>query len=125
MLHAKNLPHRFWAEAMSTAYYIHNRVTLRKGTSTTLYELWKGRKPTVKHFHVFGSKCYILVDREPRRKLDPKSEEGIFLLVEENIVKLEHVTTEDQVADIFTKALDVFQFERLRGKLGIFLHEEL
>src|SRR6266487_4893133 len=44
-----------------------------------LNELWKGRKPTVKYFHIFGSKCYILADREPRRKLDPKSEEGIFL----------------------------------------------
>jgi hypothetical protein len=64
---------------MNTACYIHNRVTLRKGTSSTLYELWKERKPTVKHFHVFGSKCYILADREQRRKLDPKSDEGIFL----------------------------------------------
>ncbi|XP_045795337.1 uncharacterized protein LOC123889868 [Trifolium pratense] len=66
-------------EALSTTCYIHNRVTLRVGTSTTLYELWNGRKPTVKHFHVFGSKCYILADREQRRKLNPKSEEGIFL----------------------------------------------
>ncbi|KAK2429756.1 putative mitochondrial protein [Trifolium repens] len=79
MLHAKSIPYHFWAEAMNTACYIHNRVTLRKGTSSTLYELWKERKPTVKHFHVFGSKCYILADREPRRKLDPKSDEGIFL----------------------------------------------
>jgi hypothetical protein len=79
MLHAKKLPYYFWAEAMSTACYVHNRVTLRKGTSTTLYEIWKGRKPTVKHFHVFGSKCYILADREQRRKMDPKSDEGIFL----------------------------------------------
>ncbi|WJX23068.1 hypothetical protein P8452_12315 [Trifolium repens] len=79
MLHAKNVPYYFWAEAMNTACYIHNRVTLRKGTPSTLYELWKNRKPTVKHCHVFGSKCYILADREPRRKLDPKSHEGIFL----------------------------------------------
>ncbi|WJX62480.1 hypothetical protein P8452_47472 [Trifolium repens] len=79
MLHAKKLPYYFWAEAMNTACYVHNRVTLRKGTSTTLYEIWKGRKPTVKHFHVFGSKCYILADREQRRKMDPKSDEGIFL----------------------------------------------
>ncbi|CAJ2654309.1 unnamed protein product [Trifolium pratense] len=79
MLHAKNVPYKFWAEAMNTACYIHNRVTLRKGTATTLYELWKNRKPIVKYFHVFGSKCYILADREPRRKLDPKSDEGIFL----------------------------------------------
>ncbi|KAK2383145.1 putative mitochondrial protein [Trifolium repens] len=79
MLHAKNIPYHFWAEAMNTACYVHNRVTLRKGTTSTLYELWKNRKPTVKHFHIFGSKCYILADREPRRKLDPKSDEGIYL----------------------------------------------
>jgi len=79
MLHVKHLPYRFWVEAMNTACHIHNRVTLRSGTSTTLYELWKGRKPTVKYFHVFGSKCYILSDRDYRRKMDPKSDEGIFL----------------------------------------------
>ncbi|MCI89728.1 gag-pol polyprotein, partial [Trifolium medium] len=39
---------------MNTACYIYNRVTLRAGASMTLYELWKGRKPTVKHFNVFG-----------------------------------------------------------------------
>ncbi|KEH37719.1 hypothetical protein MTR_2g046050 [Medicago truncatula] len=32
-----------------------NHVTLRSSTSYTLYELWKGRKPTVKYFHVFGT----------------------------------------------------------------------
>ncbi|WJX83409.1 hypothetical protein P8452_66072 [Trifolium repens] len=64
---------------MNTTCSVHNRVTLRAGTSTTLYEIWKGRKPNVKYFHVFGSKCYILADREQRRKLDPKSDEGIFL----------------------------------------------
>ncbi|XP_057444286.1 uncharacterized protein LOC130736472 [Lotus japonicus] len=79
MLHAKNLPYHFWAEAINTACYIHNRVTIRQGDTVTQYELWKGKKPTVKYFHVFGSKCYILSDREHRRKLDPKSEVGIFL----------------------------------------------
>ncbi|KAK2457508.1 putative mitochondrial protein [Trifolium repens] len=79
MLHAKKLPYHFWAEAMNTACYVHNRVTMRKGTNCTIYELWKDRKPTVKYFHVFGSKCYILADREQRRKMDPKSDEGIFL----------------------------------------------
>ncbi|PNX55753.1 gag-pol polyprotein, partial [Trifolium pratense] len=45
-------------------------------------------------------------------------------LVEENCVELKHVGTNEQLADIFTKALDASQFEILRGKLGIFLHEE-
>ncbi|WJX67886.1 hypothetical protein P8452_52313 [Trifolium repens] len=42
-------------------------------------------------------------------------------LVEDNIVILEHVTTENQLADIFTKALDASKFEMLRSKLGICL----
>jgi len=79
MLHAKHLPYRFGDEVMNTTCHIHNMVTLRTGTTTTLYELWKGRKPTVKYFHEFGSKCYILPDRDYRRKMDPKSDEGIFL----------------------------------------------
>jgi len=46
-------------------------------------------------------------------------------LVEDKVVTLEHVTTEEQLNDIFTKALDVKQFEKLRSKLGICVHEEL
>jgi hypothetical protein len=56
MLHAKHLPYHFWAEAMNTACHVHNRVTLRTGTATTLYELWKERKPTVKYFHALERK---------------------------------------------------------------------
>jgi len=78
MLHAKHLPYHFWAEAMNTPCHVHNRVTLREGTTTTLYELWKRRKPTVKYFHVFGSKCYILADIDYRRKMDPKSSEVLY-----------------------------------------------
>lgn len=46
-------------------------------------------------------------------------------LVEDKVIKLEHVTTEMQLADIFTKALDANQFENLRAKLGICLYEEV
>ncbi|CAJ2668305.1 unnamed protein product [Trifolium pratense] len=45
-------------------------------------------------------------------------------LVEEKIVTLEHIASEEQLADIFTKALDANQFENLRGKLGICLFED-
>ncbi|XP_050886339.1 uncharacterized protein LOC127091693 [Lathyrus oleraceus] len=46
-------------------------------------------------------------------------------LVEDKIVTLEHVTTEKKLADIFTKALDENQFEKLRGELGICMLEML
>ena len=38
---------------------------------------------------------------------------------------LEHVDTGEQLADILTKAIDAKQFEKLRSKLGICLHEKL
>jgi hypothetical protein len=66
-------------EAVNTAYHIINRVYLRPETNKTPYEIWQGKKPTVKYFWIFGSKCYILRDRENLEKFDPKSDEGIFL----------------------------------------------
>jgi hypothetical protein len=51
----------------------------QKPTRFLMREIWRGKKPTVKYFRVFGSKCYILRDRENLRKFDPKSDEGIFL----------------------------------------------
>ena len=44
------------------------------------YKLYKGRKPNIGHFHVFGSTCYILINgKESLEKFDVKSDEGIFL----------------------------------------------
>lgn len=60
-------------------------MTIRYESNATLYELLKGRKPNVRYLHVFGSKCYILVDHEQRRKMNPNSEEGIFLGYSVNI----------------------------------------
>ena len=79
MIHAKHLPIYFWAEALNTACHKHNRVSLRLEIITTSYELWKWRKPNVKYFHIFGSTCFILSDKEHHRKWDSKSHKGIFL----------------------------------------------
>ncbi|KAL2945752.1 hypothetical protein AAZX31_U031700 [Glycine max] len=46
-------------------------------------------------------------------------------LVDDKVITLKHVDTEEQIADIFTKALDANQFEKLRGKLGICVLEDL
>ena len=50
----------------------------RPSTKKTPYELWKGRKPDVKYFRIFGSTCFILKDRENMGKFDSRSER-IFL----------------------------------------------
>ncbi|CAM8969155.1 unnamed protein product [Rhodiola kirilowii] len=43
----------------------------------------------------------------------------IIELVEQKVVTLKHVTTDKQLADIFTKPLDVAQFETLGSSLGL------
>ena len=64
---------------MNTLCHIGNRIYFRARTKKTAYEIWNEKKPKVKYFRVFGSKCYILNDCENLGKFDVKSDEGIFL----------------------------------------------
>ena len=64
---------------MNTSCHIGNRIFFRVGMKKTTYEIGNGKKPKVKYFLVFGSKCYILNDRENLGKFNAKSDEGIFL----------------------------------------------
>lgn len=41
--------------------------------------MWRGRKPTIGHFHVFGSTCYILRDQAYKGKFDDQSDKGMLL----------------------------------------------
>ena len=52
MICHSNLPESLWGEALKTTTYILNRVST-KATTKTHYELWVGRKPSLKHFHVW------------------------------------------------------------------------
>ena len=85
MLLNNQIPQKFWGEAMNTSCYIGNRIFFRVGTKKTTYEIWNGKKPRVKYFRAFGSKCYILNDRENLGKFDAKVMKafslGILLLV--------------------------------------------
>ena len=79
MLKAKKVPIKFWVEALNTTGYIQNRVYLQLGTSMTPSKIWRGKKPNLKYLHEFGSTCFVLNDREHMCKLDPKSDEDVFL----------------------------------------------
>ena len=72
---ARNL----WGEAVNIACHAVNRVYFKPVIKKTPYKLWKGRKPNVKYFRIFGSTCFILKDRENVGKFDFRSDEGIFL----------------------------------------------
>jgi transposase InsO family protein len=60
MLDEHRTPMHFWADAISTACNILNRIFLRSILHLTPFELCFGRNPSVSHFRPFGCKCFIL-----------------------------------------------------------------
>jgi transposase InsO family protein len=69
----------FWTQVVHTTVHIQNRVMLRNNTDKTPYELWKGRPANVKHFRVFGSKCYIKREDGRMGKFDSRVDKGILV----------------------------------------------
>jgi len=47
MLVDSKLPHRFWAEALSTCLYLHNRSPTKSLSGITPYEAWHGTKSNI------------------------------------------------------------------------------
>ena len=79
MLSDSKLPKRFWAEALSTATYLHNRSPTNAVKGMTPYEAWTGVKPNVSHLRVFGCDAYPHIPKDERSKMDPKAKKSIFL----------------------------------------------
>jgi hypothetical protein len=71
-------PTRFWADAISIACYISNRIFLRSILHLTPFELRFGRKPSVSHLTPFGCKCFVL-KHDNLDKFESRSFDGILL----------------------------------------------
>jgi hypothetical protein len=84
MLGEYKTPERFWSEAVNTACHAINRLYLHRLLKKTSYELLTGNKPNVSYFHVFGSKCYILVKKDRHSKFAPKAVEEFLLGYDSN-----------------------------------------
>lgn len=78
MLSHASLPNCYWAEAVSTASYIRNRMRT-SSLEVTSYERWYGRKPDLTHMRVFGCMAYAHVPDSIRQKLDSKAEKFRFI----------------------------------------------
>ena len=79
MLHAKNVPGRFWAEAMKTAAFVINRLPQQRLSFSSPFEKLWNIKPTVSYFRVFGCICYVFVPNHLRSKMDKKAVRCIFV----------------------------------------------
>ena len=84
MLADAGLPKSFWGEAASTAVHIQNR-THSRATKTTPYKRWRGRKPDVSYFKVFGCAAYALKPEQEQSKFSGKGERCVMLGYERNV----------------------------------------
>ena len=79
MLYQAKLPLEFWAEACSTAVYLHNRSLTTALKDETPFERLFGRRPDISQLKVFGCVSYVHVPDNQRRKLDAKAHKAIFV----------------------------------------------
>jgi hypothetical protein len=79
MMNERNIPQTYWVEEIHTTVHILNKAHLRPHSDKTPYELWFGIPTLIKHFKIFGSKCYINNNDENIGKYDDWVDEGIFL----------------------------------------------
>jgi hypothetical protein len=78
MLDEHRTPRRFWADAISTACYISNRIFLRSILHLTPFELHFGRKPSISHLRPFECKYFVLKCKN-LDKFESHSFDGILL----------------------------------------------
>ena len=78
MISHSNLPISLWGEALKTAAYILNRVPT-KATAKTPYELWTGKKPSLKHLHIWGCPAETRPYRPHEKKLDSRTVSCYFI----------------------------------------------
>ena len=71
-----DLPISFWGYALEMAAYVLNRVP-SKSVSGTPYEIWRGKKPSLKYFKIWG--CPAYVKRNFGYKLDARADKYLFI----------------------------------------------
>ncbi|GJS56981.1 putative ribonuclease H-like domain-containing protein [Tanacetum coccineum] len=79
MLVDSKLPTIFWAEAVSIACYVQNRVLVAKPHNKTPYELFRGFKPALSFMRPFGCHVTIINTLYSLGKFYGKSDEGFFV----------------------------------------------
>ena len=72
MMDESSLHIRLWGEALKTAIYLLKRVPT-KATIKIPYELWTGRKPSLKHLHIWGCSAQAGLYVLKARKLDSRT----------------------------------------------------
>ena len=78
MMSYSSVPISLWGEALKTAMYILNKVP-SKAVPKTPFELWIGRKPSLRHIHIWGCPAEPRIYDPHEKKLDSRTISGYFI----------------------------------------------
>ena len=79
MQHHTGLSNSFWMYAVKAKLDTYNITPIKRADYKTPTELWSGIKPNNSHLRVFGCQASVHILKKRRHKLDPKSQEMIFV----------------------------------------------
>ncbi|GJV45393.1 putative ribonuclease H-like domain-containing protein, partial [Tanacetum coccineum] len=79
MLADSKLPTMFWTEAVSTACYVLNRVSITNPHNKTPYQLLSGKVPQIGHLKPFGCQVTILNTSDHLGKFEGKADDGYLV----------------------------------------------
>lgn len=78
MMSWSGLPPEFWGECAAHANMLRN-VSPVRGSDKTPWELFFGHPPDLSYLRTFGALAHVHIPKQHRRKLDPKSHQGVLL----------------------------------------------
>ncbi len=80
MLRASGLPDQFWKYAAKHFAFVYNRISISQYTGHTPYESMMGKKPSCRHWGVFGCDVKYHIPKEKRpTTFSPTMISGIYL----------------------------------------------
>lgn len=79
MLKTQRLVNHFWAEAVSTAFYLLNHCPTMAVPDIKLEEAFPGVKLNVSHLYIFGCSAYAHVLKAEQKKLNVKTIKCLFM----------------------------------------------
>ena len=79
MWHHAGLSNSFWIYAVKDKLHTYNVTPMKQADYKTPTELWSGIKPNISYLRVFGCQAWVHILKKRRHKLDPKSQEMIFI----------------------------------------------
>ena len=84
MLISSGLLENLWGEAILSACFILNRITVKENEKTP-YEIWKKRVPNLGIMKVWGCLVKVVIPEPKRRKIGSNTMDTIFIGYGQNI----------------------------------------